>query len=98
VRDAGSNLEPETSQMIGHDLGRARFTIPKFRMLVNVATPPDHPASDLFFAPIDLCRKRTLRINGAAGKDEQRDGANNLSHGPKYTRMVGNFLGKGVTR
>ena len=86
VRDAGANLDAETSQMIGHDLRRACFTIPQLRMLVNVTTPGDHLASDLFFAPIDLCRQRTLRTDGVAEKHQQKDAANDVSHGQKHKR------------
>ena len=86
VRDAGSNLDPETSQMIGHDLRRACFTIPQLRVLVNVTTPGDHLASDLFFAPIDLCRQGTLRTHRVAEKHEQKDAAGEVSHGQKHKR------------
>ena len=84
VRDAGSNLDAETSQMIGHNLCRACFAIPELRMLVNVTTPRDHLASDLFFATIDFSRQWTLRTYGGAEKQEQKDGANEVSHAQKH--------------
>jgi hypothetical protein len=72
--------------MIGHDFRRAYFTIPQLRVFVNVTTPRDYLASDVFFAAIDLRQQGTLRTHGAAEKDEQRDGANDVSHGQKHTR------------
>ena len=86
VRDAGSNLDAETSQMIGHDLCRACFAIPELRMLMKVTAPRDDFARDLFFATVDLCRCRALRTHGTAENREQENGANDLSHGQKDTR------------
>jgi hypothetical protein len=88
VRDASSNLDAETSEMIGHDLCRACFAIPELRMLVNVTAPRDHLAGDLFLATIDLCRCGTLRGYGAAENREQEDGANDVSHRQKDTRKA----------
>ncbi len=62
MRDAGSNFDPEASKMVGHHLGRARFTIAQLRMLMKIATPPDHLVCDLFGAPVDFCGRGTLRV------------------------------------
>ena len=73
--------------MIGDDFRGTGFSIPQLRMLVNVSTPRDDLAVDLFLATIDLCRQRTLRIDGAgeAGeKNQERDGADDLSHEKKH--------------
>jgi hypothetical protein len=54
VRDAGAHLDPESSQMIGHDLRRAGFAIPELRMFVKVTTPAKHLLEHLLCAAIDL--------------------------------------------
>jgi hypothetical protein len=51
---AGLHFHAERAQMVGHQLGRARFLVAQFGVLVDVAAPGDELVLDGLGALVDL--------------------------------------------
>src|SRR5262245_10251845 len=57
--DPRVDLQPETAQMIRHQLCRACLPIPEFRMLVNITPPGNHFTLDLLRTLVNISIERT---------------------------------------
>ena len=57
---AGLHLHAQRAQMVGHQLGGARFLVAQFRMLVDVAAPGDELVLDGLGALVDLRGQRRI--------------------------------------
>jgi hypothetical protein len=80
VRDAGADLDAEAAKMIGHEPGRADFTIPKLGILVNITAPSHDVVCDLLCAAVDFCRERALCSYAGTAQHDQHDGNQWMLH------------------
>jgi hypothetical protein len=92
MSDAGLHLHSQTTEMIRHELGCARFSIAKFRMLVDVTTPGNHFALDLGSASVKVGLQRAgTRSRSQTGSNHKQPQATveptQIFHGtsPRHT-------------